>query len=118
MFTSQVTNCMKCGKSIPDTSSATVRYCLGCIDKLFPIREPQQRHSEFVREAVRALDVQEGGDHYKTKGIQPVEYIMANNIGFCEGSAIKYLTRWKDKGGVGDLKKARHFIDILIESLE
>lgn len=79
--------------------------------------EPQERHYKTDQRAVRALDVQEGGDHYKSKGIQPVEYIMANGIGFCEGSAIKYLTRWKDKGGVQDLKKARHFIDILIDSL-
>lgn len=62
-----------------------------------------------------ALDVQEGGDHYKGKAIQPVEYIMANEIGFMEGSVIKYVTRWKDKGGVQDLKKARHFLDMLIE---
>lgn len=62
-----------------------------------------------------ALEHQEGGDHYKTKPIQPVEYCMANGIGFMEGSVIKYVTRWKDKGGVQDLKKARHFLDLLIE---
>lgn len=58
---------------------------------------------------------QEGGGHYKKLKIQPVEYIHANGIGFAEGSAIKYLTRWRDKGGIEDLKKARHFIDLLIE---
>jgi hypothetical protein len=62
-----------------------------------------------------ALDRQEGGDHYKKLAIQPVEYIHANGIGFCEGSAIKYLTRWRAKGGIEDLRKARHFIDLLIE---
>ncbi len=62
-----------------------------------------------------ALDIQEGGSHYKDKAIQPVEYCMANGIPFMEGSAIKYLTRWRDKGGIQDLKKARHFIDMLIE---
>lgn len=65
-----------------------------------------------------ALDTQEGGNHYKDKAIQPVEYIMANNIGFMEGSVIKYVTRWKDKGGVGDLRKAKHFLEMLIESQE
>ena len=60
------------------------------------------------------LSKQIGGDHYKAKGIQPVEYCMANNIGFMEGSVIKYVTRWKDKGGVQDLEKARHFLDMLI----
>lgn len=64
------------------------------------------------------LNEQIGGDHYKKLKIEPIEYIMANQIGFCEGSAIKYLTRWKDKGGVEDLYKARHFIDILIDAEE
>lgn len=77
--------------------------------------EPQERHEQTHKRAV-ALDKQVGGEHYKSKGIQPVEYIMANNIGFCEGSAIKYLTRWKDKGGIEDLKKAKHFIEILIDA--
>ena len=40
---------------------------------------------------------------------------MANGIGFMEGSVIKYVTRWQDKGGVQDLRKARHFLDLLIE---
>jgi hypothetical protein len=62
------------------------------------------------------LQTQVGGDHYKKLKIQPVEYMIANNIGFCEGCVIKYVTRWKDKGGVEDLKKARHFLDMLIAS--
>ncbi len=62
-----------------------------------------------------ALDVQTGGSHYKELKIQPVEYIHANGLGFCEGSIIKYITRWRAKNGIEDLKKARHFIDLLIE---
>jgi hypothetical protein len=62
-----------------------------------------------------ALDVQEGGTHYKNLIIQPVEFIHANSIGFCEGSVIKYVTRWRSKGGIKDLEKARHFLDLLIE---
>lgn len=62
-----------------------------------------------------AMDRQEGGKHYKSMAIQPVEYIFKNDIGFIEGSVIKYVTRWKSKGGVEDLKKARHFLDMLIE---
>jgi hypothetical protein len=62
-----------------------------------------------------ALDIQIQGDHYKKFKIQPVEFIHANHIPFCEASAIKYLCRWKDKGGVKDLEKAKHFIDLLIE---
>ena len=62
-----------------------------------------------------ANDIQHGGTHYKAKKIEPWDYIAANGIGFFEGNAIKYLTRWRDKGGIEDLKKARHYIDKLIE---
>lgn len=62
-----------------------------------------------------ALKNQVGGDHYKNLKIQPVEYITENGIPFIEGSVIKYVTRWRSKGGVKDLEKARHFLDILIE---
>lgn len=62
-----------------------------------------------------ALDTQIEGDHYKQFKIQPVEYIHANGLGFCEGNVIKYVTRYKSKGGVKDLEKAKHFIDLLIE---
>lgn len=63
----------------------------------------------------KATDVQVGGDHYKKLKIQPVEYIHANGLGFCEGSVIKYVTRWRDKNGLKDLEKARHFLDLLIQ---
>jgi hypothetical protein len=62
-----------------------------------------------------ALEVQVGGDHYRSMKIQPLEFIHANNIPFCEANAIKYLCRWRAKNGVADLEKARHYIDLLIE---
>lgn len=62
-----------------------------------------------------ALNEQVAGNHYKELTIQPVEYIHANGIGFIEGSVIKYVSRWKSKNGIQDLKKARHFLDMLIE---
>lgn len=61
------------------------------------------------------MDRQEGGDHYKSLAIQPIEYIHANDIPFAEGSVIKYVTRWRAKGGIKDLEKARHFLDMLIQ---
>ena len=61
------------------------------------------------------LDTQEGGSHYKDLAIQPVEYIHANKIGYFEGCVIKYVTRWRSKNGMEDLRKARHFIDLLLE---
>ena len=62
-----------------------------------------------------ALETQVAGSHYKDKAIQPVQYIHANRIGFFEGNVIKYVTRWRDKGGVADLRKAQHYIELLIE---
>lgn len=63
------------------------------------------------------LETQVGGSHYKDLKIQPIEFIHANNIPFCEANAIKYLCRWRNKNGVQDLLKAKHYIDLLI-SLE
>lgn len=63
-------------------------------------------------------DTQEGGDHYKIKNIQPWDYIIANNLGFLEGNVVKYVTRYKDKNGLEDLKKARHYLQKLIEVIE
>lgn len=62
-----------------------------------------------------ANDRQVAGDHYKSKAIQPWDYIASNNIGYLEGNVIKYVSRWRDKGGVADLEKARHYLDKLIE---
>jgi hypothetical protein len=59
---------------------------------------------------------QVGGDHYSKYAIQPTEYIIKNKLNFCEGNVVKYVTRWRDKGGVDDLKKAKHYIDMLIET--
>jgi hypothetical protein len=61
------------------------------------------------------LDVQVDGDHYKTMKIQPVEFIHGNNIPYLEGNVIKYVSRWRSKNGVADLRKAKHYIDLLIE---
>ena len=63
----------------------------------------------------QSLNIQVGGDYYKNLVIQPVQYIQANKIGFCEGSIIKYATRWREKGGITDLEKIKHFCDILID---
>lgn len=61
------------------------------------------------------LKTQEGGDHYKKMGIQPVEYIRANGLDYFEGNVIKYITRHRSKNGAEDLKKAKHYIDMILE---
>ena len=62
-----------------------------------------------------ALDNQVGGSHYKNLKIQPIEYIHANNMPFIEASILKYISRWRNKNGIQDLMKAKHFIELLIE---
>jgi len=61
---------------------------------------------------------QVGGDHYKKCQIQPWDYVIANDLDYFQGSIIKYVTRWKDKGWTQDLHKAKHFLDKYIETME
>ena len=68
-----------------------------------------------MTEKASALDVQVAGNHYKELPIQPVEYIHANGIGYFEGNVIKYVSRWRNKNGIADLQKAKHYIELLIE---
>ena len=62
-----------------------------------------------------ALDTQVDGDHYKKLAIQPMVYSMANKLDACQHTIVKYVTRFRDKGGIKDLEKAKHVIDMLIE---
>jgi hypothetical protein len=94
-----------------------------------PIPTENQLDLDLFHEATRAMikeqhkhlqdlkanDVQVAGTHYKSKAIQPWDYIVGNNLGYLEGNIVKYVSRWQDKGGVDDLKKARHYLDKLIE---
>ena len=67
-----------------------------------------------VSQVHHPLLTQVGGDHYKRMKIQPMEFSMANGLDACQHTIIKYVTRFRDKGGVEDLRKARHTIDMLI----
>ena len=62
-----------------------------------------------------ANKMQVAGSHYKQKSIQPWDYIAANELGYFEGNIVKYVSRWRDKGGVDDLRKAQHYLQKLIE---
>ena len=57
--------------------------------------------------------------HYQQGAIQPIDYIAANRLDFFEGNVVKYITRWRSKGTpIEDLRKARQYIDWLIEMEE
>ncbi len=62
-----------------------------------------------------ALSTQVGGGHYKKYEIQPVTFCQVNKLGYCESNVVKYICRWKEKGGLEDLKKVKHYVDLLIE---
>jgi hypothetical protein len=80
--------------------------------------EQEQERIALIGKAIRANEQQVGGAHYAVKAIQPWDYIIANNLGYLEGNVVKYVSRWKDKGGVEDLKKAQHYLQKLIEVTE
>jgi hypothetical protein len=70
-----------------------------------------------------ANEIQVGGDHYKSKKIQPWEAMESwmspeQFEGFLRGNVLKYIARYKDKDGLKDVQKARHYLDKLIECLE
>jgi hypothetical protein len=61
------------------------------------------------------VGTQVGGNHYEKKAIEPIDYIEANNLDFNEGNIVKYITRWKEKGGLEDLRKCLWYINRLIQ---
>ena len=79
------------------------------------LNEQELKGIAQIGAAIRANAQQVGGAHYATKAIQPWDFIIANNLGYLEGNIVKYVSRWKDKGGVQDLKKAQHYLQKLIE---
>ena len=81
---------------------------------LLPLTLEEEQELENMI-ATSALNKQVGGSHYKDKGIQPIIYIHANELGFCEGNVVKYVTRWRSKNGIADLKKAIRYLELLIE---
>lgn len=62
-----------------------------------------------------ALDIQEGGDHYRKMKIQPIEFIHANELDFLQGNVVKYITRHKNKNGAADVRKALHYCQLILE---
>lgn len=82
---------------------------------------PPRAGSEDIKAGeslLRANDRQEGGTHYKQFRYETWDVIVDWNLGYLDGNAVKYLSRWRLKGGIQDLKKARHYIDKLIETEE
>ena len=78
------------------------------------VRAMQERRGQQMSN--NALSKQVEGSHYKECKIQPVEYIVGNNLDFLEGNIVKYITRHKTKGeGSADIKKVIHYAELILE---
>ncbi len=83
------------------------------------VEDEESVQEEFDRLAAEfnesAFDKQTGGNHYKDLKIQPMEYALANKLDLAQGNVVKYVTRFRAKNGIEDLRKAIHCIELLIE---
>ena len=90
-------------------------HCVGIVDHMYLmdasdvelLETSDQRKEETP--VYNPLVAQEGGGHYKNRGIQPLEYTMKNSLSFCEGNVVKYISRYKSKNGIEDLAKVIHY---------
>jgi len=86
------------------------------------IRQTVKEQGKFIKtdikkKAMKATLKQVGGNHYKDCKIQPIEYIVGNDLTFCEGNAVKYITRHRRKGeGAKDIQKAIHYLEMILET--
>ena len=71
--------------------------------------------TDLKKEAMKATLKQVGGSHYKDCVIQPVDYIVKNNLDFLEGNVVKYITRHKTKNGIEDIRKVIHYAELILE---
>ena len=103
------------GDDCPDfksTSRDRKRYC--CLYEVEYIGEEGAEdmlpdYKEVSKKLYSPLDVQQAGDHYKKRGIQPIEYGLANDLAFPQVNIVKYVTRHEDKNGLDDLAKSIHY---------
>jgi|TARA_R100001079_G_scaffold90316_1_gene52854 hypothetical protein len=69
----------------------------------------------FKGSTYKSLQEQVGGKHYHSMKIQPAEFINENKLLFAEGNAIKYICRHSVKGKEQDIKKAIHYLEMILE---
>jgi hypothetical protein len=99
---------------VKEAAKGMQHYCAGQLGQSKSTHD--STHNGKINLGKNALDVQEGGDHYKKMPLQPWQYIAANKMNYWEGNVVKYVTRHQSKAGREDLKKARHYLDYLIEN--
>lgn len=84
------------------------------------LKDPKKR--ELIKNACikakamrKTTDHKNDPSHYTECTIEPIEFVLANNLGPCEANVVKYVTRWKQKDGINDLRKAIRYLELLIE---
>ena len=103
-------SCYTCGRLSDGTAGCPVCGCLGCIRNL----KNWKPKGKDPMPTVIPVPSAPKPSHYAGLDPDVIAFCLANGIGFCEGNVIKYVCRWKDKGHVADLRKAREYIDRLI----
>lgn len=74
--------------------------------------------TNHVHETSSAFNKQEAGDHYRDMKSQPFHFLRDNGVPHAEGECIYKLLRWRKKGGIADLRKVIHTIELIIEAEE
>ena len=69
----------------------------------------------FKSTTYNSLEEQVGGKDYRNMKIQPAEFINENKLLFAEGNAIKYICRHSVKGKEQDIRKAIHYLEMILE---
>jgi hypothetical protein len=78
-------------------------------------RELEKRlYKGDCEKAVDLVRKQVGGSHYQL-AIEPIDFIVKNELGYREGNVIKYITRHTQKNGAEDIKKAIHYLEMILE---
>ena len=110
--------CPDCVHHKPTLDEAMGCYeCINCKRFSNFVEKPEEKETTMNEYYLKEnpLKFQVGGTHYIKYKIQPIEYSMSNGLDACQHSIVKYVTRFRDKGGVQDLEKAQQFLDILKE---
>lgn len=112
--------CSTCSRLLDGTAVDPVCGCTGCsleeCKNWKPKGDTPMITDHTPAESDHAPDTMAKPAHYASLDPDVISFCIANRIGFCEGNVIKYVCRWREKGGVDDLKKARNYIDRLIRN--
>lgn len=103
------------GIAVDDNHSRGECSLCGCSDCTEP-QAPDPFGGDYKPSDYGYRGSQVGGDHYSKLAIQPGEYALANNLNYWQSNVIKYVTRYRDKGGAQDLDKAIHCLQMLKEA--